>query len=338
MNIDLKAEAITPRRHTFSHIARRFGVDKPASRYDEATYDVQPMVNFHYRPTYTPQFELYDPRRTRIVMNDWYVFRDPRQFYYASYNISRAAMQQSFDDAVNFVEKRDLIAGVDPEWRDMFAAWLLPLRHVEWAANMNCQLIADWGYGTQITSAAAFCGADRLGIAQVISRIGLLMGQGTESALKDAKTQWLEADVWQPMRRLAEDQMVVHDWFELYVAQLIVLDGYLYPLATGAFDRAGAAHNGAPFSMMTGFLGDWYADNSRWTDAVIKAAAAESEANRIVLGEWFERWSTRAEDAVRPIAAMVLGAEGDAAVDAVAARLRERMVGLNALEAREMAA
>ena len=160
MNIDLKAEAITPRRHTFSHIARRFGVDKPASRYDEATYDVQPTANFHYRPTYSPEFELYDPRRTRIVMNDWYVFRDPRQFYYASYNISRAAMQQSFDDAVNFVEKRDLIAGVDPAWRDLFAAYLLPLRHVEWAANMNCQLIADWGYGTQITSAAAFCGAE----------------------------------------------------------------------------------------------------------------------------------------------------------------------------------
>ncbi|MGX1691306.1 MULTISPECIES: hypothetical protein [Brevundimonas] len=71
MNIDLKAEAITPRRHTFSHIARRFGVDKPASRYEEATFDVQPMVNFHYRPTYSPQFELYDARRTRIVMNDW---------------------------------------------------------------------------------------------------------------------------------------------------------------------------------------------------------------------------------------------------------------------------
>lgn len=338
MNIDIQAEAITPRRHTFSHIARRFGVDKPASRYEEATYDVQPTTNFHYRPTYSPEFELYDPRRTRIVMNDWYVFRDPRQFYYASYNISRAAMQQSFDDAVNFVEKRDLIASVDPVFRDLFAAYLLPLRHVEWAANMNCQLIADWGYGAQVTSAAAFCGADRLGIAQVISRIGLLLGQGAEGALSEAKTQWLESDVWQPLRRLVEDQLVVRDWFEVYVAQLIVLDGYIYPLVTGAFDRAGAAYNGSAFSMMTGFLGDWFADNSRWTDAVVKAAAAESDANRLVLSEWLARWSARAEEAVRPIAAMVLGAEGDGAVDAAGARLRERMVGLNVLDAVEMAA
>src|SRR3546814_11104939 len=187
MNIDIQAEAITPRRHTFSHIARRFGVGKPASRYEEATFDVQPVANFHYRPTYAPEFELYDPARPRNVRSYWYVFRDPRQFYYATYNISRAGMQQSFDDAVNFVEKRDLIASVAPEWRDRVAGYLLPLRHVEWAANMNCQLIADWGYGTQITSAAAFCGADRLGLAQVISRIGLVLGEGSDEHLVAAK-------------------------------------------------------------------------------------------------------------------------------------------------------
>ncbi len=338
MNIDIQAEAITPRRQTFSHIARRFGIDKPASRYEEATYDVQPTTNFHYRPTYAPEFELYDARRTRIVMQDWYVFRDPRQFYYATYNISRAAMQQSFDDAANFVEKRDMLANVAPEGLAMFTGYLLPLRHVEWAANMNCQLIADWGYGTQITSAAAFCGADRLGIAQVISRIGLLIGQGSDAVLAGARARWLENEEWQPLRRLVEDQLVVRDWFELYVAQLVVLDGYLYPLVTGAFDKAGAAHNGAALSMLTGFLGDWYADNSRWTDAVIKAAAGESEANRKVLGEWIDRWAARADAAVRPIAALVLGDAGGTAVDEAAAGLRGRLSGLGLGDIKELAA
>lgn len=338
MNIDIQAEAITPRRQTFSHIARRFGVDKPASRYEEATYDVQPTANFHYRPTYSPEFELYDARRTRIVMKDWYVFKDPRQFYYATYNISRAAMQQSFDDAANFVEKRDLLASVDPDWSAIFAAYLLPLRHVEWAANMNCQLIADWGYGTQITSASAFCGADRLGIAQVISRIGLMLAQGGDTALVQAKSEWMDGATWQPLRRLVEDQLVVRDWFEVYVAQLIILDGYLYPLVTGAFDRAGAAHNGAPLSMITGFLADWFADNSRWTDAVIKTAAAESEANRAVLGEWIATWTARADEAVRPVATMVLGNHGDVAVDEAAARLRERLTGLGVFAQKAVAA
>ncbi|MEI5688710.1 MULTISPECIES: aromatic/alkene monooxygenase hydroxylase subunit beta [Sphingomonas] len=338
MNIDIQAEAITPRRQTFSHIARRFGVDKPASRYEEATFDVQPVTNFHYRPTWDPERELFDPRRTAVEMADWYSFRDPRQFYYATYNINRAAMQQSFDDAVGFVDKRDLIGTVDADWLKVFAGYLLPLRHVEWAANMNCQLIADWGYGTQITSAASFCGTDRLGIAQIISRIGLVVGAGTDEALVAAKAEWMEAPEWQPMRRLAEDLLVVRDWFEVFVAQLVVLDGYVYPLVTQAFDRAGAAHNGAPLSMMTGFLADWYADNSRWTDAVIKTAAAESGGNRKVLKDWFDRWTRRAEEAVRPIADRVLGDRGLLAVAEAAADLRKRMIGLGALGEKELAA
>lgn len=338
MNIDIQAEAITPRRQTFSHIARRFGVDKPASRYEEATYDVQPVANFHYRPTYAPEFELYDARRTRIVMADWYVFRDPRQFYYATYNISRAAMQQSFDDAVGFVEKRELIGSIAPDWRDKVAAYLLPLRHLEWAANMNCQLIADWGYGTQITSAAAFCGADRLGLAQVISRIGLVLGAGTDEKLVAAKRLWIDAPEWQPLRRLAEDLLVVRDWFETYVAQLVVLDGLVYPLVCNSFDKAGAAHGGAPISMMTGFLADWFADNSRWTDAVLKAAADESEDNRATLNRWLGAWGGRAVDAVMPVATEVLGDLGPAAVADARAQLSARLDRLGLTLPKELAA
>jgi phenol hydroxylase P1 protein len=338
MNIDIQAEAITPRRHTFSHIARRFGVDKPASRYEEATYDVQPVANFHYRPTWGPEFELYDAGRTLIVMEDWYVFRDPRQFYYANYNISRAAMQQSFDDAVNFVEKKDLLNSVSPEWRDRVATFLLPLRHVEWAANMNCQLIADWGYGTQITSAAAFCGADRLGLAQVISRIGLALGENSDEKLVTAKQLWVEAPEWQPLRRLVEDMLVVRDWFELYVAQLVVLDGLVYPLMTEAFDKAGAAHNGAPISMLMGFMTDWFTDNSRWTDAVVKAAAAESEDNRATLNRWLDHWSGRAAEAVAPIAASVLGDLGPKAVEDARAQLSARLDRLGLSLSKDLAA
>lgn len=338
MNIDIQAEEIVPRRQTFSHIARRFGVDKPASRYEEATYDVQPVANFHYLPTWGPEFELYDTRRTRLVMEDWYVFRDPRQYYYATYNISRAAMQQSFDDAVGFVEKRDLLGTVDAEWLDKVACYLLPLRHLEWAANMNCQLIADWGYGTQITSAAAFCGADRLGMAQVISRIGLVLGEGGDEKLAAAKQLWLDAPQWQPLRKLTEDLLVERDWFEVYVAQLVVLDGLVYPLVCESFDKAGAAHNAAPVSMMIGFLADWFADNSRWTDAVLKVAAAESDGNCTILNRWIAHWVQRAVTAVTPIATMVLGDDGPAAIAEAQSKLAKRLEKVGLTLAQERAA
>ena len=50
MQIDLRTVSIKPLRNTFDHLARRFG-DKPASRYQEGSYDIQADANLQYRPT-----------------------------------------------------------------------------------------------------------------------------------------------------------------------------------------------------------------------------------------------------------------------------------------------
>lgn len=47
MSLEIKTASLEPVRHTFAHIARRFG-DKPATRYQEATHDVPSQ-----RPTFT---------------------------------------------------------------------------------------------------------------------------------------------------------------------------------------------------------------------------------------------------------------------------------------------
>ena len=81
MTLEIKTSNIEPIRNTYGHIARRFG-DKPASRYQEATYDNAALVNFHYKPLWDPDHDLNDPRRTAIQMEDWYALKDPRQFYW----------------------------------------------------------------------------------------------------------------------------------------------------------------------------------------------------------------------------------------------------------------
>ncbi len=327
MNIDIQSEALAPRRQTFSHVARRIGEGRAASRYEEATYDVQAVTNFHYRPLYAPQFAIFDSARTRIAMADWYVFKDPRQLYYATYNMSRAAMQQDFDSKFAFVEKSRLLAAMAPEWREKVAAYLVPMRHYEWGANMNCQMVADVGYGTQITSAASFCGMDRLGLSQALSRIGLLLDPSA-GLLDRSRAEWLEAPAWQGVRHALEDSFVLQDWFELFVAQFLALDGVLHPLLFQAFDAAGQARGATAVSMLSEFPQAWYADNARWVDAVIKPAAAESDANRQLLSEWFGTWSRRAAEAAAPLAERVLGADGANAAQEVLAALNQRAAGL----------
>lgn len=329
MTIEIKTLKIEQRRQTFGHIARRLGADKPASRYEEATMDIQATDNFHYKPLWGADYWHYDPRRTRIVMADWYKLRDPRQYYYASYNIARAAQSQTTETNFDFVDKRNLLAAVDPAWRDTVAFYLLPLRHMEWGANNNATDMCDKGYGAAITAPCIFAAGDRLGMAQIIGRIGLMLDGNSGAALEQAKRDWLDAPAWQGLRRLTEDSMVVKDWFELFVAQHLAIDGVLYPLVYGKFDVAGQRYGGTPVSMLTEFMGDWFAEHCRWVDAVIKTAVAESADNKTLLTEWFIAWRDRAALAFAPLAARVLGAEaGKTAVDDTAAALTARAKAL----------
>lgn len=305
MTIDLKTVAIKPMRQTFAHVAARIGGDKPVSRYQEATLGVQADVNFHYRPTWDPDHEIFDPTRTALKMKDWYAFKDPRQFYYGNWTMWRARQQDTMDANFEFVESRGLLSSL-PEDVRRDALELLPLRHVAWGANMNNSAICAYGYGTGITAPCMFQAMDQLGIAQYLTRLGLLL-EGPE-ALDQAKDAWLKETQWQGLRRYVEDTFVLADWFELFVAQNLVLDGLLFPLVYGAIvDGDFAVRNGSAIAMLTAFMTEWSDETIKWVDAQIKTAATESSENKDLVSAWARGWRDRAGPALVPLSGRVLG-------------------------------
>lgn len=327
MHIDIKSKNVETIRNTFSHIVRRLG-DKPASRYQEATYDIQPTHNFHYRPTWQPQYELYDERRTALKMDDWYKFLDPRQYYYGAYVMNRAKLQETADQNFTFVEKRGLLALMPDDVKQKVLQLVLPLRHFEWGANMNNSQICTMGYGTAITAPAMFQAGDRLGIAQYITRIGLLMGENEVSVLDQAKQDWMEKDEWQGLRKAVEDSFVVDDWFELFVAQNFVMDGLIHPFFFDRFEQVLNEKGGTAQGMLTEFMSSWYADSTRWVDAQLKVAAQESEENTKLLTDWINKWMAQTEEAIAPLAQMAMD-NGDEVLAEVKSALIKRAEKIN---------
>lgn len=317
MTLEIKTNVIQPRRQTFQHIADRLGSDKPASRYQEATWDVQPTANFHYRPLWDPERELYDTKLTAIKMEDWYTFIDPRQLYYGTYTIARHKMMEAEESNFKFVDKGNLLSLMTEDWQQKVKEFLLPLRHFEWGANMNNCDYSDKAYGTAVSQVGLFCAMDRLGIAQIISRIGLQLDDNSGDSLAQAKTAWMEADMWQGVRKMTEDSFVTKDWFELFVAQDFCMDGIVFPLFYEYFDVEGQKHGGTPLSMLNQFMQEWAKDEKRWVDHLIKVTAKESSENKDLLQKWISEWIQTAIDAFKPIAAHVLGDEADAAMDTI---------------------
>ncbi|WP_447749049.1 aromatic/alkene monooxygenase hydroxylase subunit beta [Pseudomonas nicosulfuronedens] len=323
MSIEIKTATVEPIRQTFSHTRRRFG-DKPASRYQEASFDIEAATNFHYRPLWQPDKLLNDPTRTAVRMADWYAVSDPRQYYYGAYVQARARMQENAEHDFAFCEKRELLAQLPEQKRALIAQLLLPLRHAELGANMNNSGIAADAFGTSVTQMHMFHATDRLAIAQYLSRIGLLLEDDGLALLAEAKQRWLEEPAWQGVRRYVEDTLVVRDWFELSLAQNLVSDGLLYPLLFERFDAQLVAEGAGQVGMLTEFMRLWFTESQRWVDALVKTVAAESDENRQLIEGWVAQWRARALEALAPLAEIGPGREALDAIDnAFGARLKK---------------
>ena len=325
MQIDLRTVTIKPLRQTFDNIARRIGADKPASRYQEGTLDMQQTANFHYRLTWDPAHDIYDASRTAIKMADWYAFKDPRQFYYGAYTMARAKQQDTAEANFDFVENRGLAETLPADVRATVLELLVPLRHVAWGSNMNNASICAYSYGTAFSQPGIYQAMDQLGIAQYLTRVGLLLG-GVD-VLDEAKDSWMTADTWQGLRRYVEDCMVLKDPVELFVAQNVALDGLLYPLVYETIvDDVLSAKGGTPVAMLTQFMTDWFAETKRWTDATMKTAAAESAENKEILAKWVSQWRDRAAATLLPVARIALNERTDELVAEVVQQFNARLV------------
>jgi phenol hydroxylase P1 protein len=326
MTVQIKTMDYEPKRQTFGHVARRIGEGKPATRYQEATFDVQATANFHYKPLWEPEFWHYDTRKTAVVMADWYKPLDPRQYYYATYNIARANMNQAVERSFTFTDERGLIDKLSAEARSGIEHGLLPLRHLHWGANMNMTEICQRGYGTAVTAPCIFSAMDHLGMAQIVSRVGLALDGQSGVSLDMAKETWLNNPAWQGVRKLIEDSFVERDFFELFVAQTLAVNGVVFDLVYKHADTAWKEAS-VTIAMLTEFMSDWRAEESRWSDSVIKTVAAESPENKALISQWAKLWIGRAVDAAKPLSASLLGDNG-AAAEAAGEATRKRAASL----------
>ncbi|SDW96818.1 aromatic/alkene monooxygenase hydroxylase subunit beta [Marinobacter mobilis] len=321
MSIEIKTHSVEPIRQTYGHIARRFG-DKPASRYQEASFDIEAKTNFHYRPLWDPQHTLNDPTRTAIRMDDWYAVTDPRQFYYGAYVGNRAKMQEAAESSYGFSEKRNLLTRMPDATREQLLRLMVPLRHVELGANMNNSKIAGDATATTVAQMHIYQAMDRLGMGQYLSRIALMIDGSTGAALDQSKGYWMTDELWQPMRRLVEDSLVVDDWFELTLLQNLLIDGLLYPLVYDKMDQWLGEQDAEDISMLTEFMRDWFKESLRWTNAMVKTVAGESEANQALLQSWINHWEPRVYSALKPLAD---ASTGVAALDELRDQLATRL-------------
>ena len=321
MGYELRTNVVDPERNTFSYLVERFG-DRPATRYQEASFNIQPKENFHYRPTWDPDHEIYDPDYSAIKLTDPYSYTDPRQYYYTPFVANAAERYESFAQTLKYIEDRRLLDKLPEAWHTVLTAFVLPLRHYEQGAQLLLTNANRFGYGTTVTQAAGFAAFDRIGNAQQLSLIGLALAGGAADTLGEAKKNWLYAPQQQGLRRMIEELLVEKDW-AVGLVGLDLLDQSLYPLLYEHLDERALFRGAGPYSLLARHFHDWFAGHRKWLNALYKAWTGDpghGEANREVLGEIVARWYPRACDAIRTYAGGIAELAGSASIVGAAER------------------
>ncbi|MET8249553.1 hypothetical protein ABZV31_37445 [Streptomyces sp. NPDC005202] len=332
MQYELRQQVIEPRRKTFQNLVDRYG-DRPASRYEEGTIDVQATEHFHYRPLWDPVHELYDEDYSALKLTDPYSFTDPRQYYYAPYVSSRAQLHEAFGKTLEYVESRDLFDRLPESWRTVVTQLMVPLRHYESGAQLVTVNGARFSYGTTVEQCLSYAAFDRIGNAQLLSRVGIAAAGGTADTLADAKQAWVGDDSLQGLRRLVEELLIEPDW-ATGVIGFDLVDRLLYPLLYRHLDEAALLGGAGTYSLVAQHFTTWFADHRRWIDALITAWAADEQhgaANRAALGAIVAARLPQAVEAATAVAGAIDGAIDAGAVDAVRRTAEELTAALDAV-------
>lgn len=332
MQYELKTQVIEPLRQTFTPLIERYG-DKPATRYQEGTIGLQPTENFHYRPTWDAERELYDPDYSALKLTDPYSYTDPRQYYYTPYVTNRAAMHEAFGKTLDYVTDHGLLERTPQNWQQLIAEVIIPLRHYESGAQMLYSNACRFSYGATIAQCCSYEGFDRIGNAQLISRVGIALGHESSAVLKTAKALWIDAPHLQGLRAIEEKLLVEQDW-AVAVIGLDIVDELIDALVYRHLDEEAILGGAGAYSLLAQHIGTWWAEHRKWLDPLYKAWIGDEQyatTNRATIAAAVNTWLPQALSAVEKVAAQadtLAGTDSVAAVRTHAATVAEKFRAL----------
>jgi phenol hydroxylase P1 protein len=329
---ELRTQVVEPKRKTFQHLIDRYG-DRPASRYEEGSIAIQATENFHYRPLWAPTHEIYDETWSALRLTDPDAFTDPRQYYYAPYVTARAHLHEAFSATLDYLAQRDLLDRLPEPWKADLADVVLPLRHYESGAQMISTYGCRFAYGSTVEQCLSYAAFDRVGVAQLLSRVGIALDGGSDALLVTAKATWTDAPSMQPLRKLTEELLVEPDWAVSTIGVDLV-DQLAYTLLYRHLDEAALLGGAGGYSLIAQHLSTWFSDHRRWVNALLKAWVddpAHGAANAATIRETVDRLLPQALAAVTALAQVADGHVDAGCVAAVEVAAAELQANFDAL-------
>jgi hypothetical protein len=290
---------------TFEHLQGR---GRRPNVYDEVTSHVQWGETFRGKFPDLPsegalyhfpeQYKLgyWDPSKTMWASQDWEAFRDPSQLTYRTYHEVQSARESSLTAILDAGRGSRALTDVDDAWVDALRSFFPALRFSEWGVSMASQYVSRFAIVASITNCALLQSFDELRHTQRIAEWTTEL-ETVHGGFGDYRKQWMEAEMFQPLREYLERVCVTKDWGEVVLATNVVLEPLLQPVQHALLSDVAQAHKDAvlphlSYSLQLDELRHW-----GWGRALAQMLHAD-EHNVARTQEWIDLWYPRAEGVV----------------------------------------
>jgi phenol hydroxylase P1 protein len=308
---------------------------KTKNEYEEVTLRQQPYLHGQYRNIHDERdYDIYDPRYTRLKSSDWEGFRDPKKFWYTTYVSNRKKLAEEVENGFEYARDLEIIQNLSQKWVNAVRDLYTPLRHLEYGENVQMQHVIRYAMGSTIEQCATFQAYDKTGRAQWISLWAMNMEEYHGDFLSYGKEMLMQDPAYEPLRRYVEEILITEDWAEVLVAENLTLDLLLGNLMYREFNKEAIRQGDTHLSILNLVIQkqlDWQRDwafslfgylikdkaESRWdylkslgyenwpgdyrwglTLSDPRKTPEETMSNAEIIQEWVNKWYPKAYEAV----------------------------------------
>ena len=254
--------------------------------------------------------------------SDWDNFRDPRETFYRRYCDRRDRAEVFIDGLLAEIEDTGSDLQLSEGWLAVLRRAYTPRRFPQHGLQMATSYLGSMAPGGRIQFAAAFQAAD---VMREIQRLAYRCKQLDHARGDFGHTDlasWENDPIWQPLRRCVESLLVTYDWGECFAALCLTVKPRLDMLFLEHFSalaRSNGDHYTAEINFSLNDSGRWHRE---WAAELARTAINDTPQNKQVLGEWIDKWTGPADDAVeglRPVFAELapVPADFDAITDTI---------------------
>lgn len=288
-----------------------------------STYEIA-SSRLHYYPALgfgarTPAQAWYERYQTGSAFGglDLEAFADPRKTTYASYTRLQREREAYLGGVLAAARDAD-DAAFAPDWLRLLARVFAPLRYPCHALMMGASYLATMAPESRVTIAAALQAADEIRRVNALAR-RLYQLRGSHAQLgDDARALWQEDPAWQGLRREIERMLVVYDWSECFVVLNLALKPAFDYLFDYALTNTARKYDDTVTAQLLASLAQDSLWHRAWSAALLRVLLAQSPPLRTTVAEWLRKRVPAIDDALAPLACVVLETGADARARAAA--------------------